>query len=217
MSIEENISYVRERIKQASLRSGRCPEDIKLVAVTKTVGVDSILEAIESGINIIGENRVQEIVEKYPGLDKDIEWHMIGHLQTNKIKYIVDKVHTIQSVDSIRLACEIDKYFKKAGRKIDVFVEINIGQEQSKHGIDADKLMGFLNEARVYENINICGLMAVAPEFEDVESVRPFFRKMKELFEKARAECHDNINMRYLSMGMTNDFEIAIEELFFME
>jgi pyridoxal phosphate enzyme (YggS family) len=212
MSIEENILHIRERIKQACLRSGRCPEDIRLVAVTKTVGVDSIMEAIKSGINIIGENWVQEIVEKYPKLDSDIEWHMIGHLQTNKIKYIVDKVQAIQSVDSIRLAGEIDKYYKKAGRKIDVFVEINIGGEQSKHGIEPDGLMVFLNEARVYDNINICGLMTVAPEYENAEMVRPFFRRMKELFEKARAENHRNINIRYLSMGMTNDFEIAIEE-----
>jgi len=137
---------------------------------------------------------------------------MIGHLQSNKVKYIADKVSMIHSVDSLKLAEEIDKRFEKIGRIIDILVEINIGREENKHGIDPDNLIDFLQSINKYENIKICGLMTVAPHLEDVEQVRPYFKNMKYIFESASSKNIENVNMKYLSMGMTNDFEIAIEE-----
>lgn len=212
MSIENNISSVRTRIENACRRAGRTKDDVKLIAVTKTVNADRIMEAISCGIDAIGENKVQEIVDKFPRIGQNVEWHMIGHLQTNKVKYIADKVNMIHSLDSLKLAQEIDKRFEAYGRIIDVLVEINIGREESKHGIDQDELIEFINAVRLYKNINICGLMAVAPAFENPESARPYFRKMKELFDDVKHRNIENVNMKYLSMGMTNDFEVAIEE-----
>lgn len=212
MSIKENILSVKDRIKSACIRSNRDCNDVTLIAVSKTVEVNRIKEAIESGINIFGENKVQEILDKHNELPDNIIWHMIGHLQSNKVRYLVDKVSMIHSVDSVKLVEEINKKFEKKGRIIDILVEINIGKETNKSGINPEDIMKFLSEINKYPNIKICGLMTVAPAFNDNEKVRPFFRRMKDIFEEIKAINMENVNMKYLSMGMTNDFETAIEE-----
>jgi len=212
MSISENLKSIRERIHRACSKVGRNADEVKLIAVTKTISVDRIKEAINCGINCLGENKVQEIVDKYPQIHGDIEWHMIGHLQTNKVKYITDKVSMIQSVDSIKLAQEINKRFKNSGRIIDILVEINIANEESKHGIDPSNVIEFIKTISSYDNLKVCGLMTVAPASYDMEEVRPYFKSMKKIFEDVKASCIDNVEMKYLSMGMTGDFEVAIEE-----
>lgn len=211
MDIRDNILSVQNRIEDACERAGR-ENDVQLVAVTKTVEADRILKALECGVTIIGENHVQEIVEKYPYLSSKADIHMIGHLQTNKIKYIVDKVRMIQSLDSLKLAGEIDKHFGKAGRSIDALVEINIGREPNKTGIDPEDALDFLKCMEAYEYVRVCGLMAVAPALPDKEQVRPYFKHMKEIFDEAKKLNIKNVKMRYLSMGMTDDFEAAVEE-----
>lgn len=212
MSIYNNLLNIKARIESACKRAGRDFHEVKLIAVTKTVSVEKIMEAVECGVSVLGENKVQELVDKYPNFDNNVEWHVIGHLQTNKVKYIVDKVSMIQSVDSMKLAEEINKRFKNYGRNIDILVEINIGREENKHGIDPDNIMEFLNSINKFQRINICGLMTVAPASDDPEEVRPYFRKMKEIFDAVKSSNIENVNMKYLSMGMTNDFETAVEE-----
>lgn len=212
MSIESNIVLLKERIKSACARTGRNSDDIMLVAVTKTIDIERINEAVKCGIKMLGENRVQEIMDKYGRTESDVSWHMIGHLQTNKVKYIVDKVSMIHSVDSLKLVDEIDKRFKSYGRIIDVLVEINIGKEESKHGINPEDTLQFIINASKYDNVRIKGLMTVAPALDDLEKVRPYFKAMKKLFDGIKSNRIDNVDMVYLSMGMTNDFEIAIEE-----
>lgn len=210
MNIKDNIENVRNRIYNACKRAGRDVEDIKLIAVSKTVGPESINEAVSCGIKSLGENKVQEIVDKFDKVSNGVEWHMIGHLQTNKVKYIIDKVSMIHSVDSIRLLKEIDRRAETAGRIMDVLIEVNIGCEESKYGVYPDDLIKFLNDAVIYKNVNISGLMTVAPAMDNPEDVRPYFKSMKELFDHASAL--GIYNMKYLSMGMTADFEPAIEE-----
>lgn len=210
MNIKDNIEIVRNRIYNACKRAGRDVEDIKLIAVSKTVGPESINEAVSCGIKSLGENKVQEIVDKFDKVSDGVEWHMIGHLQTNKVKYIIDKVSMIHSVDSIRLLKEIDRRAETAGRIMDVLIEVNIGCEESKYGVYPDDLIKFLNDAVIYKNVNISGLMTVAPAMDNPEDVRPYFKSMKELFDHASAL--GIYNMKYLSMGMTADFEPAIEE-----
>lgn len=210
MNIKDNIENVRNRIYNACKRAGRDVEDIKLIAVSKTVGPESINEAVSCGIKSLGENKVQEIVDKFDKVSNGVEWHMIGHLQTNKVKYIIDKVSMIHSVDSIRLLKEIDRRAETAGRIMDVLIEVNIGCEESKYGVYPDDLIKFLNDAVIYKNVNISGLMTVAPAMDNPEDVRPYFKSMKELFNHASAL--GIYNMKYLSMGMTADFEPAIEE-----
>lgn len=211
MDVSENIESIRERIRNACIRSGR-PDDVKLMAVTKTVDTARIMEAINCGIKVIGENRVQEIEKKFLEIGSQVEWHMIGHLQTNKVKYIVDKVSMIQSVDSLKLAQEINKQFGKRRRIIDVLVEINIGKEPNKHGIDPDSAAEFTESVGKFENLRVRGLMTVAPALEKSESVRPYFKKMKQIFDQLRSKQMENISMDFLSMGMTGDFETAVEE-----
>lgn len=212
MSIEENILLVNKKIKEACKRAGRSSDEIKLVAVSKTASLDSINKALECGITTFGENRVQELVDKFPYVDSRAEWSMIGHLQTNKVKYIVDKVSMIQSVDSIRLIQEIDKRFGNYGKVANILVEINIGREESKMGIDIDDAIDFITKASDYENIKLCGLMTVAPICENPEMARPYFKKMKQKFDLIKSMNIKNVDMKYLSMGMTGDFEVAIEE-----
>lgn len=212
MSIAENLLYIKERIDKACSKSGRSTDDVKLIAVTKTIGVERIKEAISCGIKRFGENKVQEIVDKYPQIDSNVEWHMIGHLQTNKVKYITDKVSMIHSVDSIKLAEEINKRFKNSGRIIDILVEINIGMEESKHGIDPNYVLEFIREVSNYDSIKVCGLMTVAPAVDDTDKARPYFRRMKEIFDYVKSNSIYNVDMKYLSMGMTGDYEVAIEE-----
>ncbi|WP_460049099.1 YggS family pyridoxal phosphate-dependent enzyme [Thermoanaerobacter brockii] len=210
-TICENIRKIKENIKEHALKVNRNPEEILIVAATKTFGVETIKEAIACGITDIGENKVQELNEKYPYLKNEVEFHFIGHLQTNKVKYIIDKVKLIHSLDSIKLAEEIDKRAKQKSLIIDCLVEINIGGEESKYGIPPEEMHNFVKKMEKYDNIRIRGLMTIAP-YLPPEEVRPYFRKMKELFEELKEIKQHNVQVEFLSMGMSNDYWVAVEE-----
>ncbi len=210
-TIGDNYLEVKKRVEQAALRCGRDPKEITLVAVSKTKGVEEIRQAVEAGAHILGENKVQEIQAKYDELP-GVEWHLIGHLQTNKVKYIVDKVKMIHSLDSLKLAQEIDRRCAAAGVAMDVLVEVNIGGEESKSGVAPEEAEVLCLEAAKLPNIRVKGLMTVAPVVENPQDARVYFRKMNKLFVDIKAKNYDNIDMAYLSMGMTHDFEVAIEE-----
>jgi hypothetical protein len=210
--IKNNLEIIKEKIKKATLKTNRNPEEIKLVAVTKTATIEQIKEAISAGVKIIGENKVQEAKEKYQILSADIDWHLVGHLQTNKVKYAIEIFDLIHSVDSIKLAKEIDKRSLQFGMITNVLVEVNVSGEETKYGIKAEELEPFLKEISEFSRIKVRGLMTIAPIAEDKEEVRPYFRKLRKLFEKIKIENMKNIRMDYLSMGMTEDFEVAIEE-----
>jgi pyridoxal phosphate enzyme (YggS family) len=213
VSIKENIDVILERAKMAAIRSGRSPEDIIIIAVSKTVDAERAREAAENGLINLGENRVQELVSKFEQLsDIDVKWHLIGHLQKNKVKYIIDKADLIHSVEDLELANEINKRALKHNITVNVLVELNIGEEDSKFGIDEKSVYEFVKSMEQYENIRVLGLMTVAPFCENPEDVRWVFKKMKEIFDKISVMKLKNVEMKYLSMGMTNDFEIAIEE-----
>ena len=211
-TIKNNLEIINEKIKKAALKANRSPEEIKLVAVTKTATTEQIKEAINAGVKIIGENKVQEAKEKYQILTADIEWHLVGHLQTNKVKYAIEIFDCIHSVDSIKLAEEIDKRSLQFGKTTNVLVEVNVSGEETKYGIKPEEVEPFLKEISEFSRIRVRGLMTIAPITEDKEEVRPYFRKLRELFEKIKIKNIKNIRMDYLSMGMTEDFEVAIEE-----
>jgi len=209
--IRQNIIDIKQEIAEICDRANRNPDDILLLGVTKTVEPQRINEAIAEGITDIGENRVQEILNKYESVDP-VHWHLIGHLQTNKVKYIVDKVKMIHSLDSIRLAEEINKRAKQHQVLMDVLVQINVAKEDTKFGLYVDELDDFIKKVQEFENINIKGLMTIAPFEENPEKVRPYFRTLKSIFERIKAKKLERVDMQYLSMGMSNDFKIAIEE-----
>jgi pyridoxal phosphate enzyme (YggS family) len=210
--IKNNLEIINEKIKKAASSVNRNPEEIKLVAVTRTATTEQIEEAINAGVKIIGENRVQDAKKKYQILTADIEWHLIGHLQTNKVKYAVEIFDCIHSVDSIKLAQEIDKRSLQFGKIMDVLVEVNVSGEETKYGIKSEEVETFLKEISEFPRIRIRGLMTIAPIVADKEEVRPYFRKLRESSEKIKSKHIKNIKMDYLSMGMTEDFEVAIEE-----
>lgn len=213
MEVEKNILEVQENIERALDRVGRKSDDVTLIAVTKTVDVDKINEAINCGISNIGENKVQEIRAKYDKItNKNIDWHMIGHLQSNKVKYIIDKVDLIHSLDRKSLANEINKRAKKKNIVQDVLIQVNIAEEESKFGLKKEEVIPFVESILGYDNIRIKGLMTIAPYAEDSEEVRWVFRGLKDLSETIEDRRYENVQMKYLSMGMTNDYEIAIEE-----
>lgn len=205
MSIKRNIEYIKELMRASAEKSGRNPEDVLLIAVTKLHFPSEINEAIDAGITDIGENKVQEILEKYEKV-KPVRWHLIGHLQTNKVKYIIDKVDLIHSVDSFRLAQEIEKRAGNAGITMDILIQVNSALEESKFGVGVDETEALIKEVRDNcPHINIKGLMCIAPLEEDPEDARPFFKAVKEIFDR-----HEEFTV--LSMGMSNDFQVAIEE-----
>jgi pyridoxal phosphate enzyme, YggS family len=214
--IKDNIAQVMKRIDDAAKKSGRTISDVTAIAVTKTVEPERILKAVEAGLYNLGENRVQELCEKYDwgrfSSFTSLNWHLIGHLQTNKVKYIIDKVKMIHSLDRIELAEEIQKRAKIAGRIIDVLVQVNIAEEESKFGMKKEMVYDFLKKASKYSNIKVKGLMTIAPLAENPEDVRWVFRELGKLHIDIMRENIDNIDMDYLSMGMSNDFEVAIEE-----
>lgn len=213
MSIKENIDAVLEKVAAAAKRSGRDPRDITVIGVSKTVDAQRAREAVLGGLDSLGENRVQELVSKYEQMqDLNVKWHMIGHLQKNKVKYIIDKVRLIHSVESLELAEEINKRASRQNLTAHILIELNIGQEESKFGIDEDTVYDFVGSLEQFDNIKVLGLMTVAPYSENTEDVRWVFRKMKEIYERISSMNLKNTEMKYLSMGMTNDFEIAIEE-----
>lgn len=210
--IKKNIEEVRSRIETAALRNGRNYEDVAIIAVTKTVDTGRIKTAVDEGILNLGENKVQEICEKYDNIEGGYSWHLIGHLQTNKVKHIIDKVKMIHSVDRIELAQEIQKRAEKAGRVMDVLVQVNVAEEATKFGISPESVKGFLNEISQFKNLKVKGLMTIAPYVENPEEVRWVFRELRKIFIDINKENINNIDMDYLSMGMSNDFEVAIEE-----
>lgn len=213
MNIKENIDSILERTALAARRSGRNPEDITVIAVSKTVDSDRAREAVESGLDNLGENRVQELVKKYEQLsDLKVKWHMIGHLQKNKVKYIIDKAELIHSVENLELAKEINKRAEQLNLNTKILIELNIGEESSKFGINEENVYDFVRSMEQFEHIEVLGLMTVAPYSENPEDIRWVFIKMKEIFDKISEMKLKNSHMKYLSMGMTNDFEIAIEE-----
>lgn len=211
MSIKENVAEVRARIARAAEESGRKAEDIILVAATKMNDAERVKEAVQAGIDVAGENRVQELLEKYEqGAYEGVPLHFIGTLQTNKVKYLIGKVAMIESVGSIKCLAEISRLAKKHGIVQDVLIEVNIGDEESKSGIPAEELEGFLDQAAGFENIRVRGLMTIPPIFGEKEEQSQIFCKMRQLFVDMSAKKYDNISMDFLSMGMSGDYEEAI-------
>lgn len=210
--IAENIHSVETRIQAACDRAGRNRSDVTLICVTKTMPVEDLREAYDAGQRSFGENRVQEINDKFPQLPSDIQWHMIGHLQRNKVKYLMDKAVMIHSVDSASLAAAISKEAVKAGRVMDILLEVNAAGEESKFGLGYGDVLPLVKEISTLPGIHICGLMTVAPYTDDPETNRIFFKKLRELSVDIDRQSIDNVSMNILSMGMTGDFEVAIEE-----
>lgn len=211
MSLADNIEAVYEVIERAAAKSGRTKEDIHLVAATKMQPIEKLIEARDCGLKVFGENKVQELVEKYPHIT-DVSWHLIGHLQKNKVKYIIDKVHMIHSVDSLELAQEIDKRASKISKVMPVLIQINIGRETTKSGIMEEQLYELCEELSELENIKVQGLMAIPPAEKEKGESRSYFRQMKNLYDRVSAMGYKGFDFKYLSMGMTEDFEEAIEE-----
>ena len=210
--IRANLEAVHGRISQAASKAGRAEEDVLLVAVSKTRTPEEINTAIDAGVTDIGENKVQEIMDKYEAV-KPVKWHMIGHLQTNKVKYIIDKVCLIHSVDSLKLAKEINKRAASHGIVMDILVQINPADEESKFCVSLSDTKELIMEIlENCENIRIRGLMSVAPAVEDPEDVRGYFEEVKAQYDEFSKIEHERIDFKYLSMGMSNDYAIAIEE-----
>ena len=212
MSLTENYSLVKKRISDAAKRANRSDKDVTLISVSKTKPVSDIEEIYRAGSRDFGENKVQELLEKSAVLPEDIRWHMIGHLQTNKVKSVVDKACLIHSVDSLKLAKEIQKQAQKKDISCDILIEVNIAEEESKFGLMKKDVFDVIKAVSGFDRINIKGLMTIAPYVEDPELNRPYFRALKELSVDISAQNIDNVSMNILSMGMTGDFEVAIEE-----
>ena len=212
MTVAENLKTVMDRITAAAQRAGRDPASVKLVVVTKTVTIEKIREAVSAGARLLGENRVQEAREKIAKLGNVAAWHLIGRLQTNKAKYAVGLFDLIHSVDSLDLAREIDRQAAKIGKKQNVLVEVSLAGEAQKAGVGAGDALALVREAAKLGNISINGLMIVPPYLEDPEAVRPYFRRLRELSDEIRKESMPGALMQELSMGMSGDFEVAVEE-----
>lgn len=208
--IVENLSNLKTQIANACETYGRNAEEITLVAVSKTFPDSDVLEAFNAGQVNFGENKVQEMVKKFDVLSNyPIKWHLIGHLQTNKVKYVADFVHLIHSVDSFKLALEIDKHAQKAKRRINILVQVNTSDEMQKSGVEVEDAKKLCNEIKQLENINLNGLMTIGKFTDETDIIRDNFRTLKRLFDEIKPD-FDEFN--FLSMGMTSDFEIAIEE-----
>ncbi|MBP5179238.1 MAG: YggS family pyridoxal phosphate-dependent enzyme [Lachnospiraceae bacterium] len=214
--IRDNLQEVEENICNAAAKAGRDRSEIKLISVSKNNTVDVLESAYRCGVRVFGENRVQELVGKMDHFEeqgiKDIEWHLIGHLQTNKVKYIIGRIAMIHSVDSEKLAKTIDDESAKKGVVTDILVELNIGDEESKFGLDFDNTLEFVEKIAGFKHIRVKGLMCVAPYTDDPEENRQFFSKMKKLSVDIANKNIDNVSMCELSMGMTGDYMVAIEE-----
>lgn len=208
----KNLQYVQERVVKACERVGRVPSEVTLIAVSKTKPVDMLETVYKNGIRHFGENKVQEMCKKMEVLPNDIHWHMIGHLQTNKVKYIVGQTTLIHSVDSYKLAEEIQKQAVKKGVDVDILVEVNIAQEESKFGIRKEDTIELVRAIAKLDRVHIKGLMTIAPYVENPEDNRPFFRGIKDLSVDIKSQNIDNVSMDMLSMGMSGDYEVAIEE-----
>jgi pyridoxal phosphate enzyme (YggS family) len=212
LRIEENLKEIQSRIEKSAIKSGRRGEEIKLVAVTKTVEVKRIKEAIRCGVEIIGENRVQEAESKFNQISEKVEKHLVGHLQTNKAKKAVELFDLIQSVDSVHIAQEISKRACQIEKVMDVLVEVNTSGEKTKFGVEPEETLSLIEAISKLEKIRVKGLMTIGLFSDNPEDTRPCFKKLKTLFDQIKCARIPNVEMRYLSMGMTNDFEVAIQE-----
>lgn len=210
--VADNYREVDRRVGEACARSGRNRKEVTLIAVSKTKPVELIREAMDAGADVFGENKVQELCDKYEQLPKTLHWHLIGHLQRNKVKYIVDKVDLIHSVDSMRLAEEISKEAEKKQTDVKVLIEVNVAQEESKFGVSVDETEELVREIAKLPRIHVLGLMTIAPNVSDPEENRPVFRTLKKLAVDIKMKNIDNVRMDVLSMGMTGDYQVAIEE-----
>ena len=213
MSVADNIKRVSATITetQAEYPEFSAPS-VKLIAVTKTLGVEKIREAVDYGMRDLGENRVQEILEKYPVFPKDVRWHLIGHLQTNKVKYIVDKVAMIHSLDSIKLAEEIEKRAAAIDRVMPCLVQVNIADEDTKFGLMTEETADFVKEVSRFPHISVEGLMTIGPHVDDEERIRSVFQELRELKEQIASLALPTVKMRELSMGMSSDYPLAVRE-----
>lgn len=211
--IAEHLHQVKQKIKAAmKKRTADMDENVLLVAVTKNHDVAAMREAIDAGAADIGENRIQEAKKKYETLGRDVTWHLIGHLQTNKAKQAVKCFDLIHSVDSFHLAKELDKEAGKLGKVQDVLVQVNLAKEDSKSGVYEEDLFNMLDEVDELAHLHLVGLMCIAPNYENVEECRPLFHRMYEIFQKAKEIPYQTATIRYLSMGMTHDYAVAVEE-----
>ena len=212
MSIAENLSRIKERMAEASIRSGREPSSVKLVGVTKTVDLDRIKEAVSAGLQILGENYVQEARDKIKELKDRVSWHFVGRLQTNKPKYAVKLFDMIQTVDSFRLAQELNRRAQPLGRTVPIIIQVNLASEVSKGGVEPSECLSLIRQVSVLENLQIRGLMTMPPFFDQPERARPYFAQLREMSQKIAEAQMEGVEMNELSMGMSGDFEAAIEE-----
>lgn len=210
--IIDNVKKVLDNIAETAIKSNRKPEDITLVAVTKTVTAAEAKEVIEAGVKTLGENRVQSLLDKYEVLKDEPVWHLIGHLQTNKVKYIADKVSLIHSVDSLRLAEEIDRKFGEKQRVANILLQVNVSGEESKFGVTPDECMRLAENISAFRNVKVKGLMTMAPLDATPDECRKYFHDLNKLSQKLRDEKIPNIDMQHLSMGMSGDYREAIME-----
>lgn len=211
-TVKDNLLSVRERIEKAALRAVRDPSDVVLVAVSKRIDTQKIEEAISGGATVFGENYVQEAKQKIEKFGQQVQWHMIGHLQTNKVKSAVNLFHMIQTVDRIEVAREINKRGINLGKKISVLIQVNISQEDTKSGVEKERVVSLVSEIADLTHIQVKGLMTMPPYFTDPEEARPYFKSLRKLRDEIERERLQDTSMRELSMGMSNDFEVAIQE-----
>ena len=212
MSIAENIAEIRKNVEEARKKSPNPEQPVTLVAVTKTRTPEQLNEVLDAGQNILGENRVQELMDKYDAVNPGAVWHIIGHLQSNKVKYIADKVVLVHSLESESLAKELNRRMQEIGHPMDCLVQVNIADEESKFGLAKEEVVPFLEMVSKMPGIHVKGLMNIAPFFEDTEQVRPIFREMYQLFCELKEKQIPGIDMEILSMGMSHDYQVAIEE-----
>ena len=210
--IKDNVAEVEANIQKACERAGRSRDEVTLIAVSKTKPVSDIYEVMETGIKDYGENKVQELCDKIETISEPLNWHMIGHLQRNKVKYIVDKVRMIHSVDSLRLAQQISSEAVKKGVDVDILIEVNVAEEASKFGLSTEAVIQLAEDISKLPAVHIRGLMTVAPFTENPEDNRKYFQQIRQLSVDIKKKNIDNVNVSILSMGMTNDYEVAIEE-----
>ena len=210
--VTENLKEVEEKIKKACERSGRSRDEVTLIAVSKTKPIEMMQEAMQAGTTVFGENKVQEIVRKEAELPDSVEWHLIGHLQRNKVRQIAGKVARIHSVDSLRLAEQIQKEYEKIDQTADILIEVNVAKEESKFGLMPEETESVIREIAKYPNVKVHGLMTIAPFVKNAEENRIHFQNLRKLLVDIDAKNIDNISMNELSMGMTGDYEVAIEE-----
>jgi PLP dependent protein len=212
MSVADNYQTITKKIEDACLVSGRQPGEVQVIAVSKLVSIQQMNEAISIGIKHFGENKVQDMMEKMKVIDDPVNWHMIGHLQRNKVKYIVNNVSLIHSVDSISLMQEINRQALKINRVVDCLVQVNVSGEASKFGIDPAEIDSIMMSLEGLDMIKVVGLMTMAPHYDDPEKTRDFFKRLSFLFRSCQEKAYPGTHLKYLSMGMSNDYEIAVQE-----